>query len=118
MSTVSGRREVYVTTLPSGESSIQISTEGGSSPRWRDDGEEIYYVAPGGTVMSVALRVGADLDADRPSALFQVPNLAADFGYQYDVTGNGERFLLNIQVEPEAPPPITVVVNWTAELAR
>jgi len=115
----SGRREVFVAHLSSGESRLQISSDGGAHPRWREDGREIFYLAPDGGLMSVAFRSGEALEAKRPHLLFRDPRVAhrAFRPSPYDVSGDGERFLVNIVVEEPVSPPITVVINWTAELS-
>ncbi|MBI3330168.1 MAG: hypothetical protein HYZ81_26100, partial [Nitrospinae bacterium] len=62
-------------------------------------------------------------EADIPVALFDVdvgrhvPGLLAGM-YHYDVTADGQRFLVNTVVEEPPAPPITVVLNWTAGLKR
>jgi len=41
----SGRREVYLTRAGNGGGRWQVSTEGGSYPRWSHDGKELYFFA-------------------------------------------------------------------------
>ena len=83
--------------------SVLVSNGGGSSPRWRADGKELFFLAPGGMMMSVAVTLSTDFDAQQPAALFQTPRSVAFGG----VTADGKRFLL---VE-QGTAPFTVVLN-------
>jgi eukaryotic-like serine/threonine-protein kinase len=120
----SGRYEAYV--APSNTSGgasggkWQISTGGGTSPRWRSDGKEIFYVSlgPDTRLMAVAVSAqGATFDVGTVVPLFAVrPPAARSF---YQVSPDGKRFLVNMAPVVEgAPTPITVVVNWTAGLKK
>jgi Tol biopolymer transport system component len=111
----SGRREVYVTSFPGHEGKWQISSGGGSAPRWRRDGREIFYVAPDGKIHSVEVRPGEAFEAGAPKPLFatQVARMPTPF---YDVTADGQRFLVTEFVRSEEPEPITLVVDWPAAL--
>jgi Tol biopolymer transport system component len=108
----SGHTEVYVTSFPAGEGKWPISTSGGTQPRWRGDGKELFYVAPDGTLMAVLVSAGTAFKAGTTSALFRLR------GTSYDVTTNGQRFVTNEPVGPTTSPPITVVLNWTAQLNK
>jgi Tol biopolymer transport system component len=108
----SGRPEVYVTSFPGAEGKFPISTGGGTQPRWRADGTELFYVAPDSMLMAVRVRTGATFDAGATVPLFRLRGTA------YDVTRNGERFVTNDPTGPDKSPPITVVLNWTAELRK
>jgi Tol biopolymer transport system component len=108
----SGRFEIYVHALGQSGDRLQVSTEGGTRPRWRDDGGEIYYRAPGGFMMAVEVNFDPYLELSSPKSLFVVPE-----GFEnYDVTGDGERFLVAVSMEGLDSKPLTVVLNWTKEL--
>ena len=115
----SGRFEVYVRPFPHSGGKWQVSSSGGTQPRWRRDGRELYYLAPDGRLVAVPIIVSPDgktLKLGVPTPLFQ-PRLATGVNVvpgrpQYAVAPDG-RFLLNTIVEDTAPSPITVVVNWT-----
>jgi Tol biopolymer transport system component len=112
----SGEDEVYVQDFPNPTGKWQISTNGGSSPRWRRDAKEIFYAANDGKLMAVPLRiVGTTLQISSPTALFDIPALPGILGAQYDATGDGQRFLMISGTENETTA-ITVIVNWTAGL--
>ena len=122
VSNQSGAFEVYVrafTTDFSGGSattggSVLISRGGGTAPRWRGDGREIFYVAPDGKMMAAEVSAGPEFRAGAPTPLFQVPS-GAIVG---DVSADGTRFLLVIPAGPSATSPFTVVLNWTAGLKK
>jgi eukaryotic-like serine/threonine-protein kinase len=108
----SGRPEVYVTSFPGAEGKYPISTGGGTQPRWRRDGTELFYVAPDGMLMAVRVRTGATFEAGATVPLFRLS------GTSYDVSRSGERFVTNEPVGQEKTQPITVVLNWTEELKK
>jgi hypothetical protein len=95
----SGRYAIYVRSF-SGPSKFQISADGGAQARWRGDGKELYYIAPGGKMMAVAVNPAADsLQPEAPRILFETRALATAVGsgpqgYPYDVTRDGQRFLI------------------------
>ena len=53
-----------------------------------------------------------------PEVLFPVTVNVAIQRSSYDVTADGQRFLVNSIAESVNTSPITVVVNWTAGLVR
>ena len=114
----SGRYEVYVESFPERGGKRQISYTGGSGPRWRGDGKELYYQAPDGKLMAMPVTDGASLAVGSPVTLFEFrpsSNLISPF---YSVSRDGQRFLLSTIVETEKSAPLTVVVNWTAGVKR
>jgi Tol biopolymer transport system component len=116
----SGRAEVYLDAFPRAEDKLRISTNGGTRPRWRKDGQELYYLAPDRTLMAVGVAQGlSGVRASTPRPLFGAPQLnTATARVQYAVSGNGERFLFNALVEESNPRGITVLMNWPAALNR
>jgi serine/threonine protein kinase/WD40 repeat protein len=111
----SGRSEVYVTAFPSG-GKWQVSINGGSFPRWRGDGAEIYYLAPDGAVTAVHVQGNTtSFEVGASERLFQA-HPARQPGHPYVVTADGQRFLFI--TNPTAPPPLTVVLNSFEELKQ
>jgi eukaryotic-like serine/threonine-protein kinase len=113
----SGRSEVYVAPFPGPGGKWQISTGGGSWPRWRHDRTEIFYLAPDNNLMAAAVignRASFEVGAVKP--LFQTRETGSR--HRYDVSADGQRFLINTAPEQAASAPITVVVNWTAGLKK
>ena len=114
----SGRYEVYVESFPERGGKRQISYTGGSGPRWRGDGKELYYQSPGGRLMTMAVTDGASLAVGAPVALFEFRPSSSLIAPFYSVSRDGQRFLLSTIVETEPNAPLTVVVNWAAEINR
>jgi WD40-like Beta Propeller Repeat len=117
----SGVWDVYVQPFPALDRKWRISPEGGSQPRWRADGKELYYVGLDQRLMAVTLTADSEFKAGAPAPLFQlrmIPFPPTQLRQQYAVTANGQRFLVNTLVEPPVPAPITIVLNWEAALKR
>ena len=120
----SGRYEIYVRPFPKVSTGRwQISTAGGTRPRWSRNGRELfYYVGAGlrGTLMAVSVESGSSFRAGAPEMLFQGsypnPNLGPGL---YDISLDGQRFLMIKGDEDLASPRnLTVVQHWTEELKR
>lgn len=117
VSNETGTNEVHVTRFPGPSGKFPISSAGGTYPRWRADGRELFYVAGDGmlTAASVSVQAGETVvNTVRP--LFPV-RPGAQGRYPYDVSIDGQRFLVNTLVEAASPSPITLVVNWAAPLS-
>jgi len=113
----SQRPEIYVAPFPGPGGKRQISTAGGIQPRWRQDGKEIYYIAPDGRLMAAAVTVKGDvLDVGAVSPLFAITSVVG--GYQYDVSADGQHFLVRAPTTATAAQPLTLVQNWTAALKK
>ena len=122
----SGRHEVYVQSYPKREKHL-ISMEGGSEPVWSRDGRELFYLRPqvqsGGdlaTMMSVSVETSPIFLVSKPRELFQIRTRFSRIGRQYDVSPDGQRFLmLWIEDPPKQPPTkIHIALNWFEELKR
>jgi len=102
--------EVYVAPFPGPGRKWQVSSGGGGWPRWRGDGREIIYEDPSGDLVGIGVEPrGEGLAFSEPERLFQ--HKVSD-GKSWDVTHDGQRFLLVEPEENQDPQPITVVVNW------
>jgi eukaryotic-like serine/threonine-protein kinase len=109
----SGRNEVYVSPFPGAGGKRQVSTAGGTAPRWRKDGRELFYVAADRRLMAA--------EVDARSGAFEVSKVDALFGpvtSGYDVASDGLRFLVLVPEEAETTKPLTIVQNWTAGLKK
>ncbi len=111
----SGRYDVYVEPLPQSDRKFQISTNGGYEPRWRADGQEIYYLSEDLKLMAVSVSSGA-VPFGVPRLLFQTEVHAGveSFRTHYVPNRDGTRFLVHTRSGELLPVPITVVLNWTA----
>jgi serine/threonine protein kinase/Tol biopolymer transport system component len=116
----SGRREVYVQPYPGPGGKWQISTEGGQEPVWHPRGGELFYRS-GSKIMAVEVDTKSGFSAGKPRMLFEGPYLPtpASFAF-YDVSHDGQRFLMLKPVEQSqsAPTQINVVLNWFEELKQ
>jgi eukaryotic-like serine/threonine-protein kinase len=110
----SGNWEIYVTSFPGAAGKWQVSRGGGSEPRWRGDGKEIFYIAPSGMLMAVPVSGEGTFATGTPSPLFQIhgraPISSTDV-FTYDVAKDGKRFLVNRYVKPEHVAPLTILLN-------
>ena len=112
----SGRAEVYVATFPGPGGKWQVSTAGGILPRWR--GKEIFYLAPDNKLMAAAINgQGSAFEVGAVRPLFDT-RPGGSLRWVYDVSPDGQRFLVNTLVEEDASQPITLVVNWPALLKK
>ena len=121
--TESGRYEVYIQSFPKTGAKWQVSTGGGIEARWSHDGKDLFYLALDGKLMSVGVKGNFALDVGTPKPLFEPHILGGvrtilGFRHQYDVTPDGQRFLINVPVAEESSSPITLVQNWTAGLKK
>ena len=115
----SGKDEVYVQAFPPTEAKWQVSTAGGSSPEWRSDGKELFYMSPAKKLMAVEVKTsGATFEQGIPSALFDIDVDVYNAPNRYAASKDGKRFLVNWAAEGSRRYPITVVVNWMAELGK
>jgi eukaryotic-like serine/threonine-protein kinase len=112
-STESGSPEVYIQPFPATGAKWQVSVRGGEQPRWRDDGKELFYLAPDRTLMSVAIRVTGAFDENPPQPLFQtnIPFGDINVSQAYDVTADGQRFVIGAPDPLSPQAPITVVAQ-------
>jgi Tol biopolymer transport system component len=119
VSNESGRFEVYVQSFPASGGKWQVSNGGGAAPRWRRDGRELFYLSADRKLMSVEVGGSADtFEAGVPKPLFETRVDSITGAPLYDVSADGQRFLINVPVEENAPASVTVVLNWTADLKR
>ncbi len=117
----SGKFEIYVTSFPEARGKWQVSSAGGTQPRWRGDGKELFYIATDGKVMAVPVTPGANFEAGTPGALFQAHArefFATSEQSSYDVTGDGQRFLINTQIKNAETHPMSVILNWDAQFTK
>jgi hypothetical protein len=91
-----GRDDVYVARFPNYDGRRRVSAGGGSWSRWSRDGSEIFYLDPDNQMMVAPVDAGSsELGAGAPRALFQA-RVRPDRGYAYDVSADGQRFLVSV----------------------
>ena len=112
----SGTSEIYVISFPEPHLKRKISDSGGMSPRWREDGKELYYLALDGKIMAADISMGAKIDSGKPQELFISHVQLNDKVYSFSPNSDGTRFLWLKQLTDTASTPITIVLNWTSLL--
>jgi hypothetical protein len=94
-----------------------ISRSGGTGPHWRKDGKALFYLAPDGTILSVAVEADRVLQIGETKALFKAPP-GPTTAIRWDVSPDGERFLFPTMQTAAVQRPFTVVLNWQDGLKR
>ncbi len=113
----SGNNQVYIAPFPGPGGKWQVSRSGGTEPRWRGDGRELFFLAPDNKLVAVDVNAKeAILEIGNAQPLFEV-HPATSPGTHYDVTRDGKRFMVSSAGEGSSAP-ITLVVNWTADLKK
>jgi len=113
------RFDVYVSPFPGPGSKQQLSVAGGIQPRWRKDGKEIFFIAPGQSQL-----MAAEVTLTENNLMFgTVRPLFGLSAYTsnntYDVSADGQHVLAIVPAQStSAPQPLTVVQNWTAALRK
>ncbi|MGC1105642.1 MAG: protein kinase [Candidatus Acidiferrales bacterium] len=118
----SGDWEIYVTSFPGAAGKWQVSRGGGTEPRWRGDGKEIFYIGPKATMTAVPVStVGGTFSSGNPASLFQTqlraPVSSTDL-FRYDVSKDGQRFLIDHYTPPAQIIPLRIILNSTAGLQK
>ena len=112
----SGANEVYVTTFPVPARRWQISIDGGTYPRWRGDGGELFYVKGGGELYAAEIDgSGEALVVGEIQHLFSW-NMSAGLRKTFDVSPDGQQALLIRGLATAESDPLRVVLNWDTEL--
>jgi eukaryotic-like serine/threonine-protein kinase len=103
----SGRYEIYVDSFPTPGTRARLTSGGGGDPRWRADGAELFFRR--GSEVHAVSRTGEGWNSEALASerLFEVPTEMR----AYDVSGDGQRFLVNVPKAETARPPLTVLVN-------
>jgi eukaryotic-like serine/threonine-protein kinase len=111
----SGRYEVIVVPFPPTGERHAVTVNGGVQPMWRADGRELYYLAPDGTLMAVALSPGPAFQTSTPVPLFRPRVLLPRFDVeQYAPTADGTRFLMMDYAGDERDLRLQVITDWRA----
>jgi dipeptidyl aminopeptidase/acylaminoacyl peptidase len=115
-----GRFEIYVQPFPPTGPRWQVSREGGSQPRWRPDGGELFYLAADRAVMATLVNgSGTTFEAGGPTRLFrtQIVSLENHFApAQYTVSSKGDTFIVSRLSDEAQSRALNVIFNWPALL--
>ncbi len=117
-SDLAGRNEIYVRPFPGPGRRWPISTNGGGYPVWSWDGREMFY-QEGQKIMAVKVATLPDFEAFEPVPLFEGDYIFQGPARQWDVSSDGQRFVLtHVDTSGAEGPRIHVVLNWFDELRR
>jgi eukaryotic-like serine/threonine-protein kinase len=115
----SGRSEVHVRPFPGPGATIKVSTDGGAEAIWASNGRELFYRSEG-KMMAVAVTTHPIFTAARPRVLFEgrFERGPVTGMVNYDVTRDGQRFLMVKSEASSSPTQVEIVLNWFGELKR
>ena len=115
----SGRPEICVIPFLHGTGKWEVSTGGGVLPRWRRDARELFYISTDNKIMSAEItEQGSSLLIGKVQSLFQINPVPFAGGSNYDVTSDGNKFVVASLAPSQVSEPLTVVINWTALLKQ
>jgi hypothetical protein len=116
-----GTDEVYVQSFPTPGTRERISTSGGTQARWRQDGKELFYLAPDGTIMGVTVEITpSGFRAEAPRSLCK-PSFAAPvtpLASRFEVNADGQQFLILAPSGRSGEQGLNAVVNWSVGLKQ
>jgi eukaryotic-like serine/threonine-protein kinase len=113
--------EIYVTTFPTAAGKWQVSQGGGTEPRWRGDGKEIFYIGAGSTLTAIPVSPAGTFASGNPTPLFRTQlraQVSSTDQFSYDVTKDGQRFLVNRYAKPAQVAPLHIILNATAPSSK
>jgi Tol biopolymer transport system component len=116
-----GNSEIFVSPFPTFDSKWQVSRGGGEEPRWRGDGKELFYLALDRKLIAVDIKTGPNFEVGSPGPLFLTspqPPVSALHFFSYDVTSDGQKFLINTRTATPSAAPVSVLLNWPLEMER
>jgi Tol biopolymer transport system component len=111
----SGKWEVYVAPFPGPGGNWKVSSTGGTEPRWPRNGKELFYLAPDSTLMSIGVKEGEMFNAEAAKPLFKVrprQHISSGDLFSYDVTADGQRFLVNTDVGEVGGTSLHFIQSW------
>ena len=117
-SNASGSSQVYITSFPDHSGVWQVSTEGGGEPAWGMGGKELFFVNQEKVWVSEISQERGVPKPGPPRSLFEIRGGLAEVTDRFDVTADGNKFLLITNIETTTSQPLTLVTNWTARLNK
>jgi Tol biopolymer transport system component/tRNA A-37 threonylcarbamoyl transferase component Bud32 len=110
----SGTFEVYVRPFPeTGSAKWQVSTAGGSEPKWSTTGRELFYINGKGDMVSAQVRPGATFFVSEQHNLFSTGAFAAGGGiHSYSLSPDGRRFVFVREGEAAQQSEMVVAQHW------
>jgi serine/threonine-protein kinase len=114
VSNETGRDEIYMRAIAGAGGKWMISAAGGSEPRWSRTGRELFFLSADEVLMSVDVRAeGETLRAGLPQPLFGTQKARC-----YDVSPDGQRFLIPVSPREADNESINVVLNWAEDIQK
>lgn len=110
----SGTNDIYLQALPPATGRIKVSAAGGTAPRWSRTGRDLCFLSGDLEVMAVDVQLGQTPTAGVPKKLFQFGSTFGNLGY--DVSADGQRFVIARRRVDVPDTPIIVVLNWWVAL--
>ena len=112
----SGRREVHIQSFPAAGIRFQVTRDGGEAPLWASNSELFFW--NGDRLFAIPVRTTPELAIGEPEALFTSRRYTTNQSQAYDVTADGQRFLMVKIPEASKPREVQIVLNWFTELER
>jgi hypothetical protein len=94
---------------------------GSEQPRWRGDGKEIYFLSSDAKLMSVSVDTENEFEPGTPAPLFQTnprEQVTTTEQVVYDVSRDGQRFLVSTKYDHSSAHPMSVILNWQTEIKK
>jgi Tol biopolymer transport system component len=112
----SGQTEVYLQSFPKLSERRQVSLGGGSSPGWSHKSDELFYLALDGTIMAIEFDRETGQLKTPAASLFKARTRFSDTMREFNVTPDGQTFLINEAIEDEANASLSLITNWTSKI--
>jgi len=116
-----GNSEIFISPFPAFDSKWQVSRGGGEEPRWRGDGKELFYLAPDRKLIVVDIKTSPSFEVGSPVPLFLTspqPPVSALHFFSYDVTADGQKFLINTRTATPNAAAVSILLNWSSEIEQ
>lgn len=113
----SGQREIYLQSFPELTQRRQVSLGGGNGARWSDKSNELFYMTPDGTIMATRFDQESGEFEGAAVPLFKARPRFPDYGLDFDVTPDGQTFLINTAIRDDADASLSLVINWPARIS-
>jgi len=111
LSDETGRSELYLSSFPTAGERLQVTTGGAGPPRWSRDGKTLFYFKER-RLTAVEVKTRPKLELGAPKVLFETRFVPSD-DWAFDISADGQRFLVSIPEKEPGLSPIQVLVNWT-----
>jgi Tol biopolymer transport system component len=112
-----GDPEIYIAAFPWSGAKWQVSTNGGAEPRWRRDGQELFFTAGDQVMAARVKKLGLGLEVSQAHPLFRLNLGGGETPFRYAVTRDGQRFVAIVSAQ-DSSPPLVLVQNWTTKLKQ